>query len=119
MTSELKNYYEILGISIDASDNEVLDKIKEQRKIWRNRTNNPDHERRAEAERQMAWLGEAERIFSDNAKRREYDAQLQASEKKGQETKQNSGKRNSDSYSQLEDADDFYNDAVIISIQVI
>lgn len=112
MTGELKNYYEILGISKDASDNEVLDKIKEQRKIWRNRTNNPDHERRAEAERQMAWLGEAERIFSDAAKRREYDAQLQDSEKRDKKENQDSGRRNSDSYSQLEDADDFYNDAV-------
>jgi tetratricopeptide (TPR) repeat protein len=72
------NFYNILKISPTAAEEEVKKAINRELRVWSNRTNAPQIERRQEAERMVKQLEEAESILLDPAKRKEYDLQIQA-----------------------------------------
>lgn len=75
------NYYELLGISQDAEKLAIEQAIKKTRRVWNNRANNPDASIRAEAERHVKEVAEAEKILLDPSKREAYDRDLATSPK--------------------------------------
>ena len=70
------NYYELLEVSQDADKTAIEQAIKKTRRVWNNRANNPDAAIRAEAERHVKEIAEAEKILLNDDKRQEYDVQL-------------------------------------------
>lgn len=79
------DYYELINKTIDSegekvcqrSKPEILKKaIKEARKKWTIRSNNPDGTIRLESEQHLQDLAEAQRILLDPIKKNEYDQQL-------------------------------------------
>lgn len=70
------NYYELLEVSQDADKIAIEQAIKKTRRVWNNRANNPDAAIRAEAERHVKEIAEAEKILLNDDKRQEYDVQL-------------------------------------------
>lgn len=70
------NYYELLEISQNADKTTIEQAIRRTRRVWNNRANNPDVTIRAEAERRVKEIAEAEKILLDENKRKEYDLQL-------------------------------------------
>ncbi len=70
------NYYELLEISQNADKRTIEQAIRKTRRIWNNRANNPDVTIRAEAERHVKEVAEAEKILLDDNKRKKYDLQL-------------------------------------------
>ena len=70
------NYYELLEVSKDARMEEIEQAIKKTRRLWNNRANSPDASIRAEAERHVREVAEAEKILLDRAKREEYNQEL-------------------------------------------
>ena len=70
------NYYELLEISQNADRSVIEQAIRKVRRVWNNRANNPDVSIRAEAERHVKEIAEAEKILLDVNKRQEYDVQL-------------------------------------------
>ncbi len=75
------NYYDLLGISQNADRATIVQAIKKTRRLWNNRANSPDASIRAEAERHVREVAEAEKILLDQAKREEYNQQLAQSPK--------------------------------------
>lgn len=70
------NYYELLGIAQDENRITIEQAIKKTRRVWNNRANNPDTSIRAEAERHVREIAEAEKILLNEQKREEYNQQL-------------------------------------------
>ncbi len=70
------NYYELLEIPQNAEKRTIEQAIRKTRRVWNNRANNPDAAIRAEAEKHVKEIAEAEKILLDDNKRREYDIQL-------------------------------------------
>ncbi|NQV39208.1 MAG: J domain-containing protein [Nitrosopumilus sp.] len=69
---ELPNYYEIIGISKDATYDEIKKKFREQAK-----KTHPD-KTKENSEKEMAELNKAYEILSDNERREKYDRYLKA-----------------------------------------
>lgn len=65
--------YDLLGLSKQASVDEIRSAIVDRRRTWRRRTSSAQIEIRQEAERRMQELDEAERTLLDDQQRREYD----------------------------------------------
>ena len=72
----MKDYYQLLNISRTASTEEINQAYRQQLRLWRNRTNAPDLERRQEAERVLEELDAAKKILLDHTSRAEYDRVL-------------------------------------------
>lgn len=72
----MKNYFKLLNVSPTASDEEIKKAINKELRVWSNRTNAPQIERRQEAERMIKDLEEAEKILLDPAKKSEYERNL-------------------------------------------
>jgi tetratricopeptide (TPR) repeat protein len=70
------NYYELLEIPQNADRAAIEQAIRKTRRTWNNRANNPDAAIRAEAERHVKEIADAEKILLDANKRQEYDMQL-------------------------------------------
>ncbi len=70
------NYYELLEIPQNADRTAIEQAIRKTRRVWNNRANNPDAAIRAEAERHVKEIADAEKILLDANKRQEYDVQL-------------------------------------------
>jgi Flp pilus assembly protein TadD len=75
-TGGVENYYRVLNISPTASPDDIRKAIIKELRLWSNRTNAPQIERRQEAERMVQVLEEAEGILLDAAKKAEYDRNL-------------------------------------------
>jgi tetratricopeptide (TPR) repeat protein len=73
---EMVNYYSILKVSQSASVDDVKNAINRELRLWSNRTNAPQIERRQEAERMVKLLEEAESILLNENKRSEYNKKL-------------------------------------------
>jgi tetratricopeptide (TPR) repeat protein len=73
----VENYYRILNVSPSTSPADIRKAIIKELRLWSNRTNAPQIERRQEAERMVQTLEEAERILLDPAKKADYDRKLQ------------------------------------------
>ena len=71
------NYYELLGIKVDASDDEIKDAYKREIKKW-----HPDINKDPEAVNISMKINEAKDILLDKEKRKEYDYSLKKEEEK-------------------------------------
>ncbi len=80
------DYYKILDVPIIAQMEEIKVAIKNKRRLWMQKTNAPQLERRQEAEMKVKQIDEAEKIFLDSSKRSEYDKQLKTSSTKDERT---------------------------------
>lgn len=67
---ELPNYYEIIGVTKDATYDEIKKKFREQAK-----KTHPDRTKE-NSEKEMAELNEAYEVLSDNERREKYDRYL-------------------------------------------
>lgn len=72
----MQNFYKILNVQPTAKDDEIKKAIHQALRLWSNRTNAPQIDRRQEAERMVKILEEAEAALLNPAKRAEYDRQL-------------------------------------------
>ena len=71
-----QNLYRALNVPQTASVDELKKAINRELRLWSNRTNAPQIERRQEAERMVKLLEQAEAILLDPAQRAAYDRQL-------------------------------------------
>jgi len=72
----MQNFYKLLNIQPTAKESEVKEALHTALRLWSNRTNAPQIDRRQEAERMVKLLEEAEAILLNQAKRAEYDRNL-------------------------------------------
>jgi tetratricopeptide (TPR) repeat protein len=70
------NFYRELNVAQTAPEDEIRKAINRELRVWSNRTNAPQIERRQEAERMVKTLEDAEATLLDSTKRAEYDRQL-------------------------------------------
>ncbi|GAB4074619.1 hypothetical protein GCM10028778_21220 [Barrientosiimonas marina] len=83
----MEDYYDLLGLNGDASDEAIDEAINSGLKKWRKRVNAPDPQKQREASEKMEALQEAREILLDPVKREEYDHQLrEAYEQQGDDT---------------------------------
>ncbi|KRG16970.1 J domain-containing protein [Lederbergia galactosidilytica] len=72
----MKNFYEILELDRNASEQEIAEKIKTELSKWRKRVNAPDPKKQREASERMELLQAAEGILLNPANRNQYDHEL-------------------------------------------
>jgi len=80
------DYYKILDVPITAQVDEIKVAIKDKRRLWMQKTNSPQLERRQEAEVKVKQIDEAEKILLESFKRSEYDKQLKTAAPKDERT---------------------------------
>ena len=80
------DYYKILDVPITAQVDEIKVAIKDKRRLWMQKTNSPQLERRQEAEVKVKQIDEAEKILLDSSKRSEFDRQLKTTVSKDERT---------------------------------
>lgn len=73
-------------MSITAHVEEIKVSIKNKRRLWMQKTNAPQLERRQEAEVKVKQIDEAEKILLESSKRSEYDKQLKTYSTKDERT---------------------------------
>lgn len=74
----MQNFYQILTIQPTAKEAEIREALRNALRLWSNRTNAPQMERRQEAERMVKLIEEAETILLIPSKRAEYDQKLRS-----------------------------------------
>lgn len=87
------NYYELLGIDINASEEEIKKAYKNMMKKW-----HPDINKDPSASNMSVQLNEAKNILLDEFKRRNYDEYLKSKTNKTYENIKNHTPKNSSSY---------------------
>lgn len=70
------NYYDLLGVSDKASEEEIRVSIKERKRIWTQRQNAPKIEQQQEATNNIRLIPDIETILLNPQKRAAYDKQL-------------------------------------------
>lgn len=80
------DYFKILDVPITAQAEEIKVAIKDKRRLWMQKTNSPQLERRQEAEVKVKQIDEAEKILLDSSKRSEYEKQLKTTATKDERT---------------------------------
>lgn len=70
------DYFKVLDVPITAQAEEIKVAIKDKRRLWMQKTNSPQLERRQEAEVKVKQIDEAEKILLNSSKRPEYEKQL-------------------------------------------
>lgn len=71
-----QDFYRILRVAPSAPPGEIKQALNQELRIWSNRTNAPQLDRRQEAERMVKLLEEAESVLLDPTRRSAYDQQL-------------------------------------------
>lgn len=74
----MQNFYQILNVEQTAKEPEIKEAIRNALRLWTNRTNAPQMDRRQEAERTVKLIEEAETTLLNAAKRAEYDQKLRS-----------------------------------------
>lgn len=77
-TAEFVDLYDILRIAETADEKQITEAIRSERRTWQKRAAQSDPQRRADAEKRMQQLDEAERVLKDQAKRRQFNAERAA-----------------------------------------
>ncbi|SNT17609.1 DnaJ domain-containing protein [Micrococcales bacterium KH10] len=72
----LPNYYAVLDVPQDASEDDLKKAIRRGRNLWASRANHPDPDVRSEAEKNVQLFTEAEQTLLDATRRAAYDDQL-------------------------------------------
>ena len=80
------DYYKILDVPMTAQTEEIVVAIKDKRRLWLQKTNAPQLERRQEAEVKVKQIDEAEKILLDSSERSEYDKKIKTSSKADERT---------------------------------
>ena len=70
------NYYNLLGVNQEASENEIRRKLKERKRIWTQRQNAPKPEQQQEASNNLRLVPDIEATLLNTQKRNEYDQKL-------------------------------------------
>src|SRR6266567_4120188 len=84
-----QNLYRVLNVAQTASLDEIKKAITQASRLWANRTNASQIEKRQQAERMVKLIEEAEAILLDPSKRGNYDRQVATS--RGNEREVNDG----------------------------
>lgn len=85
--SKIVDYYELLEISQDASEDEIKKKHREKTRIWNQRVNSAQSlEDRQEADRKVQHLAEAKVILLDANKRQKYNQELEDKKRNKQQS---------------------------------
>jgi tetratricopeptide (TPR) repeat protein len=74
----MQNFYQLFGIQPRAKESEIRDALRNASRLWLNKTNAPQIDRRQEAERMVGLIDEAEAILLNSGKRAEYDQRLKS-----------------------------------------
>ena len=82
------NYYEELELDPSMSSKDISEALFKIGQKWGRKQNSPDLERRQEAERKVLLINEAKMVFADEAKRRQYDAELNQTRQQAQTQRQ-------------------------------
>ncbi len=72
----MTDFYNLLNIEKTASNDEIQAAIKKARRLWNNRSTNPNADIRAQAEQNIRDIAQAEKILLDAGERAKYDAEL-------------------------------------------
>src|ERR1039457_6635129 len=72
----MEDLYQVLGVSRSASEEEIRVAINRELRVWSQRTNAPEIDKRQTAERKVNLLEDAEATLLDAAKRSRYDQEL-------------------------------------------
>ena len=72
----MEDLYLLLGVSRSASEDEIRAAINRELRVWSQRTNAPEIDKRQTAERKVNLLEDAEATLLDAAKRSRYDQEL-------------------------------------------
>ena len=80
------DYYKILDVAITAKEEEIKGAIKDKRRLWMQKTNAPQLERRQEAEVKVKQIDEAEKILLNSTQRSTYDQKLKTTATKDERT---------------------------------
>ena len=72
----MQNYYKLFAVEPTATEAALRQAIRNALRLWSNRTNAPQIERRQEAERMVKAIQEAETILLSPTRRAEYNRQL-------------------------------------------
>jgi DnaJ domain len=67
------DYYAVLGVTRDASDEDIIERHKLLTRVW-----HPDHNRRHDAEDRLKEINVARDVLLDPERRRQYDRELDA-----------------------------------------
>lgn len=82
------NYYDLLGVDRQASGMEIEQAIRSTRKRYRRLEGSPDQAQRANAERMMGLLAEAEKALLNASAREAYDVALKKEDQRVEEDRQ-------------------------------
>lgn len=80
----MTNYYELLGLNQDASEDEIRTKLKDRKRVWTQRQNAPKPEQQQEASNNLRMVPDIEANLLDPQKRSTYDQQLRTAPKESQ-----------------------------------
>jgi tetratricopeptide (TPR) repeat protein len=78
MADQFVNFYTLLGIDQSATDDQIKAAVKDKRALWYSKQNNPDQDRKREAEDQMKRIRNAEKALLNPETRAEHDKQIAA-----------------------------------------
>ena len=85
------NYYEVLGLNMDASANEIQERVIAEINKWRKRVNAPNPQKQREASEMMELMQEIQDTLLDENRRVAYDADLMEQERETNNAQQAQG----------------------------
>lgn len=105
--AEFRDYYELLNIKKSASEQDIRTAVRTLRKRYRLLEGSPDQEQRANAERIMALLDEAEKTLLDRSSRAGYDMSYETEKRAAQQEFESNRSCAQSAQMWLEEAEEF------------